>query len=118
MCTVCTVCTVCTSTLRGAVRDALRDTTHRVSLHALGVSTRLLLRVRCLCSARTTAHTLHVHCRCAEGLLLRGRLAMLAAATAKAEEVASYCVAARLQAEFDNEANDGTTGERDCRRRG
>jgi hypothetical protein len=40
---------------------------------------------------------------CAEGLLLRGRLEMLAAATAKAEETASLCVAARLQAEFDNE---------------
>lgn len=40
---------------------------------------------------------------CAEGLLLRGRLEMLAVATAKAEETASLCVAARLQAEFDNE---------------
>ena len=54
---------------------------------------------------------------CAEGLLLRGRLEMLAAATAKAEETASFCVAARLQAEFDNEDNGGTTSERSCRRR-
>ena len=46
---------------------------------------------------------------CAEGLLLRGRLEMLAAATAKAEETASLCVAARLQAEFDNEDS-----ERSC----
>ena len=54
---------------------------------------------------------------CAEGLLLRGRLEMLAAATAKAEETASFCVAARLQAEFDKEDNDGTTSERSCWRR-
>ena len=46
---------------------------------------------------------------CAEGLLLRGRLEMLAAATAEAEETASLCVAARLQAEFDNEDS-----ERSC----
>ena len=46
---------------------------------------------------------------CAEGLLLRGRLEMLAAATAKAEETASLCVAARLQAEFDHEDS-----ERSC----
>ena len=54
---------------------------------------------------------------CAEGFLLRGRLEMLAAATAKAEETASFCVAARLQAAFDNEDNGGTTSERSCRRR-
>ena len=54
---------------------------------------------------------------CAEGLLLRGRLEMLAAATATAEETASFCVAARLQAEFDNEDNGGTTSVRSCRRR-
>ena len=54
---------------------------------------------------------------CAEGLLLRGRLEMLAAATAKAEETASFCVAARLQAEFDKEDNGGTTSERSCWRR-
>lgn len=57
------------------------------------------------------AYTLRASCRCAEGLLLRGRLELLLAATTKAEETASYCVAASLQAEFDNEDSDGTTSD-------